>query len=60
MLTKSLVKKHLEKLPEKFSLDELVEELILIQRIEKGLKDSQEGKTITEDALDKESVKWFG
>ena len=34
MLTKSQVKRLLEKLPEEFSLDELVEQLILIQKVE--------------------------
>ena len=59
MLTKSLVKKQLEKLPENFSLDELVEELILIQKVEQGLLDSKEGRTISEKELDEESEKWF-
>jgi len=59
MLTKSTVKKQLEKLPEKFTLDDLVEQLIIIQKIEKGLKDSEENKVITEQDLDNETNKWF-
>jgi hypothetical protein len=59
MLTKSQVKRQLEKLPEEFSLDELVEKLILIQKVERGLKDSQENKIISEEDLDKEIEKWF-
>ncbi|EOZ99328.1 MULTISPECIES: hypothetical protein [Cyclobacteriaceae] len=59
MLTKSQVKRQLEKLPEEFSLDELVEQLILIQKVEKGLKDSNENKFISEEDLDKEIEKWF-
>lgn len=59
MLTKSTVKKQLEKLPEKFTLDDLVEQLIIIQKIEKGLKDSEENKVITEQDLDNETDKWF-
>jgi predicted transcriptional regulator len=59
MLTKTLVKKHLEKFPEEFSLDDLVEQLIIVQKIENGLKDSEEGKTISEDELDQEVQKWF-
>jgi len=59
MLTKSTVKKQLEKLPEKFTLDDLVEQLIIIQKIEKGLKDSEENKVITEEDLKKETDKWF-
>lgn len=59
MLTKSQVKKQLEKLPEEFSLDELVQQLIFIQKVEKGLKDSDENKIITETDLDKKIDKWF-
>ena len=59
MLTKSQVKRQMEKLPEEFSLDELVEQLILIQKVERGLKDSDENKIISEEDLDKEIEKWF-
>lgn len=59
MLTKSEVKKQLEKLPEEFSLDELVQQLIFIQKVEKGLKDSEENKIITESDLDKKIDRWF-
>ena len=59
MLTKKLVKKQLEKLPEEFSLDDLVEHLILVQKLESGLKDSEEGKVISEEELDQEVNKWF-
>lgn len=59
MLTKTIVKKQLEKLPEEFSLDELVEQLILIQKVEKGLMDSNEGRIISEEELEKEIDRWF-
>lgn len=59
MLTKSLVTKQLEKLPEEFTLEDLVEQLILIQKVEKGLKDSDEDKVISEEELDNEIEEWF-
>ncbi|MEB2781049.1 hypothetical protein U3A58_11655 [Algoriphagus sp. C2-6-M1] len=59
MLTKTLIKKQLEKLPEEFSLDDLIEHLILVQKLESGLKDSEEGKVISEEELDQEVNKWF-
>jgi hypothetical protein len=59
MLTKTIVKKQLEKLPEEFSLVELVGQLILIQKVEKGLMDSNEGRFISEEELEKEIGKWF-
>lgn len=59
MLTKSLVTKQLEKLPEEFTLDDLVEQLILIQKVEQGLNDSDKNKVISEDELDNEIEEWF-
>jgi len=59
MLTKTSLKKQIEKLPDKFSIDELVERLILIEKIERGNKQSEEGEVISESELDKEIKKWF-
>lgn len=59
MLTKSLVRKQLESLPEEFSLEDLVEQLILIQKIETGLKDSKENNITSEEALNQEIEGWF-
>ena len=59
MLTISLVTKQLENLPEEFTLDDLVEQLILVQKIEKGLKDSDENKVISEEELDNKIEEWF-
>lgn len=58
-MTKTIDKKQLEKLPEEFSLDELVRQLILIQKVEKGLLDSNAGRFISEEELEKEIDKWF-
>lgn len=57
MLTKAQVNRQLENLPEEFSLDDLVEQLIVIQKIEKGLKDSESNNVISEEELDKEIEK---
>ena len=59
MLTKTNLKKQLEKLPDKFSIDELVERLILIEKIERGNKQSETGEVISESDLDREIDKWF-
>lgn len=59
MLTKSLVRKQLESLPKEFSLEDLVEQLILIQKIETGLKDSKENNITSEEALNQEIEGWF-
>ena len=57
MLRKEQVIK--EQLPNEFSMDELFERMSFIEHVQKGLKDSEEGRTISEEDLDKEIAKWF-
>ena len=59
MLTKTNLIKQIDKLPEEFSIDELVERLILIEKIERGLDQSEKGEVISESEFDKEIEKWF-
>lgn len=59
MLTKTRLKKEIEKFPEKFTIDELIEKLILIEKTQEGEKQSDKGEIISEGYLDKEIEKWF-
>ena len=59
MLTKEKVINTIAALPESFSLDELVERMIVLEKIEKGIKDSDEGNVITEEELDKQMKEWL-
>ena len=58
MLSKDNVIKAVANFPDKFSLDELIERLILLDKIEKGMKDSDKGNTLTEEELDKKIKGW--
>ena len=59
MLTKARIKEQIDKLPEEFSLDDLIERLILIEKIESGNKQSENGEVISEEEMDNEIEKWF-
>ena len=59
MLTKEKLKEQIELLPEEFSIDELVERLIFIQKVERGEKQSLDNDVIEHAHLDKEIEKWF-
>ena len=59
MLTKTKLKEQIDKFPEQFSIDELVEKLILIEKIESGNKQSEKGDVLSELEIDKEIEKWF-
>ncbi|PKP29747.1 MAG: hypothetical protein CVT99_16065 [Bacteroidetes bacterium HGW-Bacteroidetes-16] len=59
MLTKTVLKEQIEKFPEQFSIDELIEKFILIEKIEDGNRQSERGEIITDAEMDKEIEKWF-
>jgi len=59
MLTKAILKKEIDRFPDEFTIDELVEKLILIEKIHQGEKQSLAGDIIPEKELDKEIEKWF-
>ncbi len=59
MLTKSKLKEQIESFPEEFSIDELVERLILVEKIDRGNQQSEKGEVITDSELDNEIEKWF-
>jgi hypothetical protein len=47
MLTKEKVLSSVSDLPERFSIDDLVEKLILIEKIEIGLEQTQKGMVLS-------------
>lgn len=51
MITKEKSKKSISDFPEEFSIDDLIERLILIEKIELGNKQSLNGDIISEDEL---------
>jgi len=59
MLTKTKLKETIDKFPECFTIDELIDKLILIEKVERGNLQSENGDIIAEEDLDKEIDKWF-
>jgi hypothetical protein len=59
MITKEKLKKSISDFPEEFSIADLIERLILIEKIELGNKQSLNGEVISEDELEEEMTKWF-
>lgn len=52
-MNKRTVQQTIEQLPEEFTLDELLEKLIFINKIERGLKDSQSGRVTSHEEVKK-------
>jgi hypothetical protein len=44
MLSKEKLNKTITNLPDSFTIDELIDQLIFIEKVEEGLKQSDEGK----------------
>jgi hypothetical protein len=59
MITKKRLKEQIDQLPEEFSLDELVDRLIVIEKIEKDISQSEKGETISHGKMEEEIQKWF-
>jgi predicted transcriptional regulator len=59
MLTKDKVRKTVNRLPESFTVDQIVEELVILNRIEEGLKDIEEGRVFTTDQVKTELKTWL-
>ena len=58
MLTKDKVKELIEHMPESFSVDDLVEKIILLQKIEMGKQQIKDGDSLTEEEMDRLIDSW--
>ncbi|RYU86887.1 hypothetical protein EWM62_17200 [Mucilaginibacter terrigena] len=58
MLTKDKVKELVDHMPDTFSVDDLVEKIIILQKIEIARKQIENGEFLTEEELDAEIEKW--
>ncbi len=58
-MDKTKVLETLDKLPNEFTTDELIDRLLFIDRVERGMKDVEEGKTLgLDEAKERMSKKW--
>lgn len=48
----------IKELPQEFDLDELIERLVFVEKVEKGLAQLDEGKTIPHDQVKELAKKW--
>ena len=48
----------IDNLPDSFTIDELIDHLIFVEKVEKGVKESEEGRTISNEDVRKMIEKW--
>ena len=58
MKKQSLVR-AINELPNEFNLDEFMEKLVVLEKIESGLNDVKNGRTISHEKVKKEVKKWL-
>ena len=57
-MKKDKVLQTVNELPSEFNLEDLIEKLIFIEKVEEGIKAANEGKTISHQKLKEEIKKW--
>ena len=59
MLTKEKLIQTINELPDNFSVDDLLDSIMLMNKIENGLKQSKSGDTFTSEQAKKKLQKWL-
>lgn len=59
MLSKSKVIETIETLEDKFSLDELIEKIYFMEKVQEGIEQSEKGQVMSEEDFDKKTAQWF-
>ena len=60
MISKTKLKEQIDKFPEdEISIDELIERLLFIEKLEKRIESSKNGNTISDKEVEKEMKKWL-
>jgi hypothetical protein len=59
MISKEKLLKSLEEMPEKINIDDLLDKILLIQKIEEGLLQSEQGQVTSHESFKNEMAQWF-
>lgn len=58
-ITKEKLQKQIDEFPDEISIDEVIERLIMIEKIETRIQESENNETISEDDIKNEMQEWF-
>lgn len=59
MITKTQLINTLEKLPENLTIDQVIDHVIFIEKVQKGLEDSENGRVYTNEEARSKLSKWL-
>jgi len=57
---KQEINKLLDRLPDDCSLEDVQYHLYVLQKIERGLRDAEEGRTYSQEQVEERMKKWLG
>ena len=59
MITKTQIINSLDKLPENLTIDQVIDHLIFVAKVQKGLDDAEHGRINTKDEAREKLNKWL-
>lgn len=59
LIDKQSILKTVQSLPDKTSIEEAMERLFLLQKIQKGIQQADEGKTVSHSKVKEKLEKWL-
>ena len=58
IMTREKIVEAVNDLPSEFDLDELIERLIFVEKVERGLRQLEEGKTVAHETVREKVKQW--
>lgn len=59
MITKEKLQEHIAKFPNEIHIDDLIDRLVFIDKLEKRIKASNNNEVISDEELENETKEWF-
>lgn len=59
MISKEKLLKSLEEMPDRINIDELLDKVLFIQKVEEGLLQSAQGQVTSHESVKNEMRQWF-
>ena len=59
MLTKDKIKKSIDSLPDNLTVDQVIDKIIMLDKIEQGLRDVEAGNVYTTEEVKTKLSKWL-
>ena len=59
MITKEKLINHIQTFPDTLSIDDLIDRLVFVEKLENRITQSKNGETMSEEEFKSEMQKWF-